>query len=209
MYIPAAFRVEDQQTIFGFIDSHGFATLVSSGANGSVATHLPLMLERAGTVSTLVGHFAKGNPQPSMCDGQQVLAIFHGPHAFISAAWYGRQNVVPTWNYVAVHVSGTLRIVHDKRRLLAIIEALTNKYESFIVGDDVDQQPWALGSVDSEFLDRMLDGIVGFEIEVEKLEGCWKLNQHHDADRRNRVIAALQQSEDQNDREIAELMAQV
>lgn len=209
MYIPNAFRVEDEQTIFQFIHSHGFATLVSSSGNGSVATHLPLMLEQVGSVSKLVGHFAKGNPQPAMCDGQQVLAIFHGPHAFISAGWYGRQNVVPTWNYVAVHVSGTLRVILDQSRLLSIIDALTNKYESSVVGENVDPQPWSLDTVDSEFLDRMLDGIVGFEIEVEKLEGCWKLNQHHDADRRNRVIAALQQSENQNDREIAELMREV
>lgn len=221
MYIPSAFRVDNTSQLFDFIDANGFAVLVTAAVTDQppMATHLPLIISERDGKPILVGHFAKANPQWQLSDQRPVLAIFHGPHSFISASWYGRQNAVPTWNYVAVHVTGTLRVINDRDRLFQIVTELTKKYEA--PSDEVSSEAessaassaersatkaWSLDSLDANFLESMLSGIVGFEIEIDRIEGSWKLNQHHDEERRQRIINALKLRGSVDDLDIAALM---
>ena len=145
---------------------------------------------------------ARANSQWKDVDGTEALAIFHGPHAYISPAWYVDKNVVPTWNYVAVHVYGELRIVSDREALLQTLRDTVDKYEGSSAA------PWSIDQPDESFLMKLLDSIVGFEIEISRLEGKWKLSQNHPPARRSRVIEALRQMPGEQQRQIADLMAQ-
>lgn len=204
MYIPASFVVDDRQKVHDFIEQHGFATLVSHDGNEPFASHVPLLLERdAGMHGRLIGHVARANPQWRHAADQKVLAIFHGPHAYVSPAWYGATNVVPTWNYVTVHVYGTLRLEGDRDRLQDFVARLVEFYEANRPA------PWSLESPEAEFLDKMLDSIVGFTIDIDRIEGKWKLNQNHPAERREKVIRALQEGTDPQGRDVAELMKEL
>lgn len=201
MYIPASFVESDTTTLHDFIDGHGFATLVSHQEGEPFASHLPLLLDRkAGPKGMLVGHMARANPQWQQADGQPVLAIFHGPHAYISPSWYEDQNVVPTWNYVAVHAVGTLRVVENRDRLREIVRKTVEFYEG------PRAEPWSVEGPDPEFLDRLLQAIVGFEIPIDRLEGKWKLSQNHSAERQEKVIRQLRDSGGADETRIAELM---
>ncbi|MHC4878635.1 MAG: FMN-binding negative transcriptional regulator [Planctomycetota bacterium] len=203
MYTPPAFAVSDRYTLHDFVEANSFATLVSADGSNVEASHLPLLLDRdSGASGTLVGHMAKANPHWRSLDGREVLAIFHGPHAYISAGWYGEQNVVPTWNYVAVHAGGILRIDNDRERLLDIVNRYVQFYET--------QQatPWPLESADKQFVDKLLDAIVGFTVEITQLEGKWKLNQNHSAERQQRVVDGLRSQPDAGSQQIADLMQQ-
>ncbi len=202
MYTPSAFAVSDRNMLHKFIQAHGFATLVSSAGEAADVSHLPLLLNReAGEHGQLAGHFAKANPHWKGLDGRNVLAIFHGPHAYVSPTWYAEQNVVPTWNYVAVHARGTLKLEHDRDRLLDIVRQSVEVYEAAM------PTPWQLGSAEPAFIDKLLDAIVGFTIDIEQLEGKWKLNQNHSPERQQRVIAGLQSRPETGSQEVAGLMA--
>ena len=208
MYVPQSFAITDRATLHEFVERHSFAALISHGGQVPQASHLPLLLERrdAGQ-GTLIGHMAKANPQWQQADGQTVLAIFHGPHAYISPTWYqakdgDAEKVVPTWNYVAVHASGTFHLVSDRERLRAIVRRTVDTYERDMAS------PWAMTDVDAGFQQQLLEGIVGFEIVIEELQGKWKLNQNHDEARRRNVIHALQQAGGDDQQAIAELMRQ-
>lgn len=211
MYVPAAFQQTDTVELFEFIRTYGFATVItqqsreSQEANntpGMTATHLPVLLEEGhGPFGRLVGHFAKANDQ-ALDFGQEALVIFAGPHAYISPTWYAAPNTVPTWNYVAVHAYGVLKEVTDRQRLATILRSTVHKYESSR------SNPWSFDA-ETDFHQKLMDGIIGFEIEISKLQGKWKLNQNHPAERRKRVVAALQSQADQNSQEIARLMTQV
>src|SRR4051794_14312849 len=112
MFIPTAFNESDQNKLHKFIQAHSFGLLISTHQNEPFATHLPLLLERdVGPHGCLVGHMARANPQWHDLEGQQALVVFSGPHAYISPTWYEAANVVPTWNYVAVHAYGICRLV--------------------------------------------------------------------------------------------------
>ena len=207
MYTPASFQENDLTKLHAFMDQHSFATLITScddaaGYKETFASHLPLLVDRTvGERGRLIGHMARPNPQWQSGAGQRVLAIFHGPHAYISPSWYEAQNVVPTWNYVAVHAYGVLRLEEDSQRLREILERTIERYES------TRQQPWSMHSPDPDFFEKLLKGIVGFEIDIDRLEGKWKLNQNHPAERRAKVVRALQSVGDHDADEIAALMA--
>jgi transcriptional regulator len=200
MYIPAAFAESDLATLHGFIEQHSFGLLVTQVAGLPFATHLPFLLDRtAGAQGTLIGHVAWANPQWQEAAGQTALAIFSGPHAYISPAWYESDNVVPTWNYAAVHVYGRMQIIEDADQLLEIVGAMVTEYERSR------PQPWTLGERNT-FLERMLSQIVGFRIEIDRLEGKWKLNQNHPPARREKVIRALYEQGGENAEAVADLM---
>jgi transcriptional regulator len=203
MYVPPSFTESSQQKLHDAIERYSFATLVSGNNEELVASHLPLLLEReVGAHGRLVGHMAESNPQWQHADATSVLAIFRGPHAYISPTWYEAENVVPTWNYVAVHVYGTLRLEDSRERRLAIVRRYVDYYEASM------DQPWSLDQVDAEFVDKLLDAIIGFTINIERIEGKWKLNQNHDPARRSKVIQALQETVGNDQRHIAELMSE-
>jgi transcriptional regulator len=200
MYVPAAFAESDLATLHDFIERHSFGLLCSQHDGTPLASHLPLLIDRTGGAQgTLCGHMARANPQWRLADRSEVLAVFSGPHAYISPTWYEANDVVPTWNYVAVHVYGTLRLVEDPAALSAIVRDTVAVYERS------QPQPWTIrGS--REFLDRMLRAIVGFQIEIARIEGKWKLNQNQPAQRRRKVVAALRMQESEQATVMAELV---
>jgi transcriptional regulator len=200
MYIPPHFAVDDLPTLHEFIDRHPFGLLVSQHDGAPFATHLPFLLDRQPTPhGALLGHVARQNPQWRQLAGQQVLCVFSGPHAFISPTWYQAEKVVPTWNFVAVHAYGRARVIDDPDALLALVGRLTERFERDMPA------PWRVDPA-NPFLRKAATHIVGFAVDVERLEGKWKLNQNHPADRRRRVIAALREQSDEDAREIADLM---
>jgi len=200
MYIPTAFAESDRSTLHDFIERHSFGLLCSQHAGTPLASHLPLLIDRTlGAQGTLRGHMARANSQWRLAAQSEVLAVFSGPHAYISPAWYRADDVVPTWNYVAVHVYGTLRLVEDPEDLMAIVRDTVTFYERSR------PQPWTIrGS--REFLDRMLQAIVGLKIEITRIEGKWKLNQNQPAQRRRNVVAALRAEGGEQAGEMAELV---
>jgi transcriptional regulator len=202
MYLPASFEQRDLNLVHEAIERHSFATLVSEHDGQPLASHLPLLLDRhAGPRGTLIGHLARANPQWRQADGQTLLAIFSGPHAYISPAWYEAEEVVPTWNYVAVHAYGRWQTIDDRDELARIVEAYVEFYER------TRPQPWK-NRASPEFTDKLLKQIVGFRIEIERLEGKWKLSQNHPPERRRKVIDRLREEGNEKACAIAHLMAE-
>jgi transcriptional regulator len=200
MYIPSAFQETAQDKLHGFIEANPFGLLISTHDGEPFATHLPFLLERGGGPhGRLVGHMARANPQWRGLDGEQALAVFSGPHAYVSPSWYEAEDVVPTWNYVAVHAYGAFRLVDGPEAVQEIVLA------SVAAFDRSTPTPWTL-DIRTGYFEKMIRGIVGFRIEIERLEGKWKLNQNHPRERREKVVRALEQSTDQGEREIARLM---
>ena len=201
MYIPKSFEETDLERLHQFIKNNSFATLISQTNNEPFASHLPLLLNRtAGSQGTLIGHMAQANPQWQQAKGQNVLTIFQGPHAYISPTWYNTVNVVPTWNYVAVHVYGTFKLKTNRSCLLKIVQQYVDFYEADM------PQPWKLDRAEPDFVDGLLDAIVGFEIVIDRIEGKSKLSQNHDESRRKRVIQGLRDGD--GDQQIADIMSQ-
>lgn len=186
MYVPPHFAVTDPTTLHDFIDAHSFGLLVSQLGGEPFATHLPFLLDRtAGPHGTLVGHVARANPHWRELAGAPALAVFSGPHAYVSPTWYEAEPAVPTWNYVAVHATGRAELVEDRDALRDIVARSVAVYEAGL------PRPWRFDA-DTTFADRLLGQIVGFRVRVEKLEGKWKLNQNHPPERRAKVIRALE-----------------
>jgi transcriptional regulator len=202
MYIPAAFSENDQETLHHFIEQYSFGLLVSDFAGEPLATHLPFLLDRSiGPHGTLFCHLARSNPQWRETEGKTGLAIFSGPHAYITPGWYAARDVVPTWNYVAVHAYGKLQVIDNAAGVRPIVEGMVREYERS------QAQPWELRERE-DFLSKMLAQIVGVRIRIERLEGKWKLSQNHPAERQARVIAGLQERGGENAEAIAAMMQQ-
>jgi transcriptional regulator len=194
VYVPPAFRIDDQAVLHDFISRHGFATLVSVADGVPFASHLPLLLEGG----VLKGHMARGNPQWRTFGAADVLAIFTGPHGYISPTWYEVRPAVPTWNYAAVHVYGQARVVEEFEWVSDTVDRLVAKYEAG------QPRPWD-GSMPEEYRRKMLAGVVGFEVAVSRIEGKYKLSQNRsEADRRG-VVRQLAAG-DAEDRALAEFM---
>ena len=200
MYIPAVFAETDLTRLHDYIEQHSFGLFVSQLDGLPFATHLPFLLQRTtGPHGTLIGHLARANPQWQEASGQTALAIFSGPHAYISPTWYETDHVVPTWNYTSVHAYGRVQIIEDEAVLLDFVQRFVQVYEKPM------PRPWSFDPT-STYAERMLAQIVGFRIEIEKIEGKWKLNQNHPAERRKKVVHALRQRGDENAVAVADLM---
>jgi transcriptional regulator len=187
IYVPAAFKQADRDALHALIESFAFATLISPDAEDPTITHLPLLLDRArGANGTLIGHVARGNPQwRKMQERPGVLAIFHGPHAYVSPSWYGVHPSVPTWNYAVVHARGTARVIEDAAALEAIVRRLVETYENSRA------VPWRM-TLPEDYQRGMIGGIVGFEIEIAELTGKFKLSQNRIPADRQKVAEALE-----------------
>jgi transcriptional regulator len=191
MYVPPAFREDRIETLHAAIRAAGLATLVSLGADGLVASHVPMLLDAAaGPHGTLYGHLAKANPHAAGgAAGTQALAIFQGPDAYITPSWYETKRqtgkVVPTWNYVAIHASGPLEMFDDADRLLELVTRLTQRHEGGRA------QPWAVADAPPDFVRGQLKGIVGFALPIARLEGKWKMSQNRPAADRAGVAEGL------------------
>lgn len=197
MYIPKHFNIDNEEVIYEFIEKHSFATLFSQHNGEPYATHLPLLLNRE--EGFLYGHFARQNPQWKDIVGQNVLVIFQGPHCYISPSWYETNQAVPTWNYVAIHVYGKLEIVEEEKDVFDSLVDMVNKYEK-------PDSSYHLENVDESFIKGMSKGIVGFKIQFNKIEGKAKLSQNHPTERQELIIKQLENSKDQNNIHIAQLM---
>ncbi len=202
MYIPPHFRAPDHAAVCDFIDAHSFAVIVSREAAQWDAAHVPLLLQRqAGAQGHLIGHLARANPLWHAMAGAEVLAIFSGPHAYISPTWYEAAGVVPTWNYLAAHAVGHCQIIEDEQQALAILRDTVQFYEQ------PQPQPWSFAP-DADHIKKLVRHIVPFRIEISRLEAKWKLSQNHPAERRAKVAQQLATSNDPGEREIGRLMAE-
>jgi len=200
MYIPSHFTESDPNKLHDFIERHSFGLLVSQVAGVPFASHIPFLLDRAtGPHGTLIGHVARANPHWNDLANQTALAVFSGPHAYITPTWYESANVVPTWNYAAVHATGLVKVIEDKDTLLEIVQRTVNFYEANM------PTPWPLDTSGS-FVERLLAQIVGFRIEIATLEGKWKMSQNHPIERREKVIRALLNQGDENSLGVAGMM---
>ncbi|MGE6619529.1 FMN-binding negative transcriptional regulator [Bacillus mycoides] len=197
MYIPKHFTIKDEETKYEMIEQNSFATLFSQHNGAPYATHLPLLLNRE--TLTLSGRFARPNEQWKDSGNQQVLAIFQGPHSYISPSWYETNKAVPTWNYVAVHVYGELEIVEDEQELIDSLQDLVHKYEN-------PKSTYSRNDVDPNYMEGLSRGIVGFKIKINKIEGKAKLSQNHSVERRELVIEELEKVGSEGSRGIAGLM---
>jgi len=176
MYVPAHFREDRAQVLHDAMRRIALATLVTQNTGGVEANHLPLLLEDG----VLRGHFARANPVwKSLNPDAEALAIFLGPHAYVSPNWYPSKaetgKAVPTWNYITVHAHGRLTVRDDPVWLRAHVGALSAAHEAGRAA------PWSVADAPADYIDGMLRAIVGFEISIVRLEGKWKLSQNRSA----------------------------
>lgn len=191
MHIPHHFEESRRDVLRRAIEDHPLATLVTVGATGIDANHLPLELDAmAGACGTLRGHVSRNNPVWRDADqAAEALAIFQGPQAYISPGWYPSKQehgrVVPTWNYVVVHARGRLRFIEDADWLREHVTRLTDRFEG--PGTDA----WHVSDAPADFIDGLLRAIVGFELEITSLTGKWKRSQNRTAADRAGVVHGL------------------
>jgi transcriptional regulator len=201
MYLPAHFTEKDEAKINAVIRANSFATLVTVTGTTPFASHVPVIFQpKRGPRGSLIGHVARANPQwQHFNNGAEALAIFTGPHAYISPSWYQTPNMVPTWNYVAVHVYGIPRIVEKTAEFEEILRITINEYES---GRPT---PWR-DELPADYKAGMMKAIVGFEIEITRVEAKFKLSQNRKPEDIAGAVAALSQSENQTERALAAFM---
>ena len=201
VYLLFAFTEKRPKVLMDHIQRYDFGLLVSHGAAGLVASHIPFLTERDGEQLHLHGHLARPNPQvDDLARGGEVLAIFHGPHAYISPNWYATGPSVPTWNYVDVHAYGTVQLVEDAEWLRRFLARLSERHEA--------RNPvaWRMQDLPEAYVGTMLKGIIGLDIAVTRLEGKYKLSQNRPAADHPGVIAALEAQDDADSRAVARLM---
>jgi transcriptional regulator len=206
MYVPPHFAEDRIPFLHDAIRASGLATLVTLTEDGMIASHVPLLIDpEPAPYGTLIGHIARPNPQAKPAIGE-ALAIFLGPDGYITPSYYAtkRENakVVPTWNYTAIHAYGTVRFIDDRAHLLDIVTRLTNRFE------EQRAEPWAVSDAPAAFVQGMLNGIVGFELTITRLQGKWKMSQNRPAIDRTGVVDGLRE-DGQPDlaREVAEVSA--
>jgi transcriptional regulator len=200
MYNPPHFATTDLTWLDWLAEHHAFGILISQHEGTPLASHLPVLYRRNDSQVVLTGHWARPNPQWREIEGQRVMFILQGPHAYISPRWYADPaKQVPTWNYVAAHVYGTIRLVQEGDELEQIVAALAQKFES---GTTV---PWTLAGADPASRSR-LKGIVGFELRSESTQVKLKLNQNHPAANVAGAILGLRNSGSEEAAAVAALM---
>ena len=188
MYTPAHFAETRIEELHRIMRAHPLGMLVTHGADGLDADHIPMELEAdSGPHGTLIGHVARANSLWQRCPtGTQVMVAFRGAEAYVSPTWYPSKHEthrqVPTWNYEVVHAHGTLTVHDDERFVRRVVALLTKRHEA------TEPKPWKMGDSAPEFIDSMLQKIVGFEITMTSLVGKVKLSQNREP--RDRLGAA-------------------
>jgi transcriptional regulator len=208
MYIPSSFAERDAATLFAFIEAHPLATLVTtSPTDGLIATHLPLVLDRNdGPNGVLRGHLARANPHARVLasDVTSALVMFLGPDAYVTPTWYHTKKetgrAVPTWNYVAVHAYCTLRTFDNPHDLRPHLERLTHQHESGR------PDPWHVDDAPEDYVVTQMKAIVGVRLEIERLEGKWKMSQNRSAADVSGVVHGLSMSDNPRDRQVAQIV---
>jgi len=201
VYLPPHFTETDRATLDAHIARYDFAVLVTHAAGGMIASQIPVLSEWREGRLYLQGHLARPNPQCADLGGPgEALAIFAGPHAYISPSWYQAGPAVPTWNYASVHAYGRVRAIDDAEWLREFLHRLSARHEM------PEAAPWRMDDQPKPFLDGMLKGIVGLEIAVERCEGKFKLSQNRPSADRPRIVAALERRDDADSHAVARLM---
>jgi transcriptional regulator len=182
MYVPEAFAEHDPGVLHEFVRRHAFAVLVTAREGVFEATHLPLWLDsQRGARGTLYGHVARANPHWQGFDGRaRALAVFSGPHAYVSPRWY-RKPGVPTWNYLAVHAEGAPRVLDDPAAVRALLVRLTETYDG----------AGGFEAIPADLVARLSHGIVAFELPIDRWIGKKKLSQNKSAEDRAGVVGGL------------------
>jgi len=186
VYIPSAFAPRDLEPLARLAAEHPFAVLITPGSPEPQITHLPLEFAAdEGPRGTLLGHVARANPHWRHFGDGPSLAIFQGPHSYVSPSWYADPAAaVPTWNYAVAHLHGRAELMDGEREKRQLLERMVARYERGRA------QPWRL-QLQGRALEAMLGAIVGFRLVVERAEVKLKLSQNRSPDDRERVIAAL------------------
>jgi transcriptional regulator len=193
MYTPKYAKKDDRNSIMEFIRQNGFGIIVSQWSGKLLATHIPLDVEND---SKLIGHISRANSQwKNFETGREVLAIFTGPHAYISSSWYDHENV-PTWNYIAVHVYGSIRIIEGDE-LLASLKRLVDKHEA------ASQRPVSVERMSADYIQQSLKGIVGFEISITSVEASYKMSQNRNRKNQLSIIQGLEKRNDASSQSVA------
>lgn len=215
MYIPRTNAEDRPEVLAAFIHAHPLATLVSAGPAGELwATHLPVLYDPArGPHGTIEGHVARANAHHRLVraadarvpeDARDSLVMFTGPDAYITPSWYPGKAVhgreVPTWNYIAVHAYGPLRLRDDAEWLLAHVTRLSDRSEAGRA------DPWSVSDAPPDYIARLLEAIVGFELEVTRLEARWKMSQNRSPEDIDGVVAGLGASDRPEDRVVAAIV---
>ncbi|KJV36726.1 FMN-binding negative transcriptional regulator [Luteibacter yeojuensis] len=178
MYTPALFAETDAATLHALLSEHSLGMLVTHGAGGLDANHIPFLLDEArGPAGTLVAHVARANALwRDGRDGDEVLVVFRGASGYVSPNWYPSKHEhhrhVPTWNYEAVHVHGTLRIIDDEKYVRGVVARLTREHEAKL------PEPWRMSDAPADYLAEQLAHIVGIEVAITRWEGKRKLSQN-------------------------------
>jgi len=205
MYTPSHFEESRPSALHSLMRAYPLAVLITHSSEGINAEHIPLLLVKSGdSNAALQGHVARANPfWQKVSHGSDVLAIFQGPNRYISPQWYPSKKehgkVVPTWNYLVVHARGTIQWQRDPGWLRKHLEAATATHEG-------SGQPWRVSDAPSDYIERMLSAIVGFEIQVSGLQGKWKLSQNRSKGDRLGVIAGLRNQTNTSAREMLDWM---
>jgi len=202
MYQPSAFMQEHKGSLLACIRDYPLATLICTGDFGVEVNHLPLQLFTENGTITLQGHIAKQNTLWEIAEHiTSTLAVFQGPNAYISPSWYPSKTenpkVVPTWNYIAVHVNGTPTFHHERDWKLAHLKTLTEHHERH------HEPSWEIADAPADFTDKLLEVIVGFEINVTKVSGKFKLSQNQTLANRKGIRANLERSTHAMDKALA------
>ena len=198
MYIPHHYKNENLSEVKDFLKNNSFGILINQVDGKPWATHIPLELDvdEDGT-DILVSHIAKANPQwKNFEENREVLCIFNGPHSYVSSSWY-KEEEVPTWNYIAVHVYGTITIL-DEEAVLASLNKLVDKYEAN------SKNPISIDNLSKKTM-RQIKGIVGFQIKIDKIQAAYKLSQGREYDH-PRIIGELEEQNNSGGKEIANVM---
>ena len=204
MYIPKPFEITDTAWCHALMRAQSFAAMITADDAGvPFATHLPILVDPArGPFGTLRGHVARANPHwRYVAAGRPTLVVFSGAHAYVSPSWYATHPSVPTWNYVAVHATGTGTLVEDPEQVKTLLADLVRTYESS------GPPAWSFEGLAADYVAGMQRAIVVFEIPIARLEGKAKLSQNRDAGDQARTREALAAADDPLARTVAALMA--
>jgi len=186
LYIPKPQLVADRQLLQAFMDEYAFADLVTA-APGIRITHIPLWLDRAaGKYGTVHGHVSRQNPQNEVFDGRRpAVIVFRGPHSYISPVWYSHKEAVPTWNFAVLHATGRPKAIRDTKEIHALLARLIAKFE----GPD---SSYEFAKLPESYTNSLIAGVVGFEMEIELLEGKFKLGQERNEADKQSLLSHLQ-----------------
>lgn len=202
MYNPPPFRMSEVAAMFDAIDHWNFGLVISAVDSNITTSFLPFVLDR--TNNRLLGHFARANRHwEKALKAEKVLVSFQGPHCYVSPSWYSHANLVPTWNYLSIQVSGKLTLITAPEECHALMNHLVEQHERNL------SSPWKTTNMDESALNTMMQAIVCFEVSIDDIEGKAKLSQNRSLADRHGVIAQLRQSDTDDERRVAKLMTNV